>query len=216
MSVPYPLRHGRACPGHPRRCTCTALRRGRDKPGHDESEDLQVGMTEVAAIDLAALAGPSHGALLRRRALAHKGLMIGATLLVLIVVFALLAPFIAPEDPYAQDLGRRLIPPVWYDKGSWAHLLGTDNLGRDYLSRAIYGARISLLIGVSVMAISGVIGTSLGLTAGYYGGRVDMAGAFFISGRACPAPVPFWRPAGRGLWGGPPAGRRAYGAPHKW
>ena len=131
-------------------------------------------MTEVSAIDLAALSGPSHGTLLRRRALAHKGLMVGGTLLALIMLLALLAPFIAPEDPYAQDLARRLIPPVWYEKGGWAHLFGTDNLGRDYLSRAIYGARISLLIGVSVMAISGVIGTALGLTAGYYGSRIDL------------------------------------------
>ena len=132
-------------------------------------------MTEVSAIDLAALSGPSHGTLLRRRALAHKGLMVGGTLLALIMLLALLAPFIAPEDPYAQDLARRLIPPIWYEKGGWAHLFGTDNLGRDYLSRAIYGARISLLIGVSVMAISGVIGTALGLTAGYYGSRIDLA-----------------------------------------
>ena len=64
---------------------------------------------------------------------------------------ALLAPLLAPYDPYAQDLVRRLIPPIWYEKGTWAHPLGTDNLGRDYLSRIIYGARISLLIGLSVM-----------------------------------------------------------------
>ena len=140
-------------------------------------------MTELATLDLAALSGPSRGVLLRRRTLAHKGLMIGATLLTLILVIALLAPFIAPEDPYAQDLARRLVPPVWYDKGGWAHLFGTDNLGRDYLSRIIYGARISLLIGVSVMVISGVIGTSLGLTAGYYGGRIDMAVTFLIAMR---------------------------------
>ena len=140
-------------------------------------------MTEVSAIDLVTLSGPSHGTLLRRRALAHKGLMIGGTVLALIVLLALLAPFIAPEDPYAQDLTRRLIPPVWYQKGTWAHLFGTDNLGRDYLSRTIYGARISLLIGVSVMAISGVIGTALGLTAGYFGGRVDMAVTFVITMR---------------------------------
>src|SRR5207244_6919795 len=113
--------------------------------------------------------------LLSRRALAHKGLLIGAGLLAGIVLLALLAPVIAPHDPYAQDLGRRLIPPIWYEKGTWAHPLGTDNLGRDYLSRVIYGARISLLIGVSVMIISGLIGTSLGLAAGYFGGRVDVA-----------------------------------------
>src|ERR1051326_3953357 len=102
-------------------------------------------MSEVA-IPLVELAGPSRGTLLRRRVFAHKGLMTGAILLAVIILVALLAPLIAPYDPYAQDLMRRLIPPIWYEKGNWAHLLGTDNLGRDYLSRLIYGARISLLI----------------------------------------------------------------------
>ena len=81
----------------------------------------------------------------------------------LIVLMALLAPLLAPHDPYAQDLTRRLIPPIWHEKGTWAHPFGTDNLGRDYLSRVIYGARISLLIGFAVMVISGLIGTALGL-----------------------------------------------------
>ena len=139
-------------------------------------------MSEVA-IPLVELAGPSRGTLLRRRVFAHKGLMTGAILLAVIILVALLAPLIAPYDPYAQDLMRRLIPPIWYEKGNWAHLLGTDNLGRDYLSRLIYGARISLLIGLSVMVISGLIGTTLGLTAGYFGGRVDMVVTFFVTVR---------------------------------
>ena len=96
---------------------------------------------------------------------------------------ALLAPLIAPHDPYAQDLSRRMIPPIWYEKGNWSHLLGTDNLGRDYLSRVLYGAQISLLIGVAVMVISGLIGTALGLAAGFFGGRVDMIVTFFITVR---------------------------------
>jgi peptide/nickel transport system permease protein len=121
--------------------------------------------------------------LLRRRVRSHTGLVIGAGLLALIVLVALLAPMLAPYDPYAQDLGRRLIPPIWHDRGTWTHMLGTDNLGRDYLSRIIYGARISLLIGVSVMVISGLIGTALGLTAGYFGGRVDMLITFIITVR---------------------------------
>ena len=138
-------------------------------------------MTETALI--AEPAGPSQAILLRRRVFAHKGLMIGAALLGAIVLVALLAPVLAPEDPYAQDLARRLIPPVWYPKGTWAHVFGTDNLGRDYLSRIIYGARVSLLIGFSVMVISGLIGTTLGLTAGYFGGRVDMAVTFLTTVR---------------------------------
>jgi peptide/nickel transport system permease protein len=134
----------------------------------------------AAAFEVAAL---SPGTLLRRRAFAHAGLMIGVLLLALIVLIALLAPLLAPYDPYAQDLGRRLIPPFWFDKGSLEHVLGTDNLGRDYLSRVIYGARISLLIGFSVMVLSGLIGTALGLAAGYVGGRVDMLITFVISVR---------------------------------
>jgi peptide/nickel transport system permease protein len=140
-------------------------------------------MTEMSAIPLVELSGPSHRTLLRRRVLAHKGLMIGGPLLALIALSALLAPMLAPQDPFAQDLTRRLIAPVWYANGTWAHMFGTDNLGRDYLSRIIFGARISLLIGVSVMVISGLIGTALGLAAGYFGGRVDMAVTFVITVR---------------------------------
>jgi peptide/nickel transport system permease protein len=118
-----------------------------------------------------------------RRVLSHRGLVAGLTLLGLCVAMALLAPLLSPQDPYAQNLTQRLIPPVWYEKGSWAHPLGTDNLGRDYLSRTLYGARISLLIGLSVMLISGVIGTALGLVAGYFGGRVDLLVNFTITAR---------------------------------
>ena len=86
----------------------------------------------------------------------------------------MMAPLLAPHDPYHQDLAKRLTPPIWHDKGTWDHPLGTDNLGRDYLSRLMYGARISLIIGVAAMLISGVIGTTMGVLAGYFGGRVDM------------------------------------------
>jgi peptide/nickel transport system permease protein len=76
-----------------------------------------------------------------------------------------------------------MINPIWHPDGSWEHPLGTDNLGRDYLSRLMYGARISLLIGISAMIISGLIGTSLGVAAGYFGGRVDMVVSFLITTR---------------------------------
>jgi peptide/nickel transport system permease protein len=137
--------------------------------------DVSVQILEMPAL--------SSRALLRRRAFAHFGLMFGATLLTLIVLLAVLAPLLAPYDPYAQDLSRRLVPPVWHQHGSLAHVFGTDNLGRDYLSRVIYGARISLLIGLSVMVLSGVIGTMLGMAAGYWGGRVDMLITFIITVR---------------------------------
>jgi len=98
---------------------------------------------------------------------------------------ALLAPMLAPFDPLDQQLERKLIPPIWHasTKATWVHVLGTDQLGRDYLSRLFYGAQISLLIGISAMLISGVIGTTLGVLAGYYGGRVDMVVSFIISTR---------------------------------
>jgi len=100
-----------------------------------------------------------------------------------IVLMALLAPWLAPHDPLAQDLGNRLVPPIWHDKGTWEHVLGTDHFGRDYLSRIMYGARISLVIGIGAMLISGVIGTTLGVVAGYFGGRVDMLITFVITTR---------------------------------
>ena len=118
-----------------------------------------------------------------RRVGSHPGLVAGLVLLGICAAMALLAPLLAPHDPYAQDLNNRLVPPVWYENGSWAHPLGTDNLGRDYLSRTLYGARISLLIGLSVMLISGLIGTALGLIAGYFGGRVDLLVNFIITAR---------------------------------
>lgn len=117
------------------------------------------------------------------RACRNKAFLTGGGLLLLICLIALLAPWISPHDPYAQDLLHRTIPPVWYAKGSWAHPLGTDPLGRDYLSRLFYGARISLLIGISVALIAGVIGTAMGMVAGYFGGRADMAVSFLVTTR---------------------------------
>ena len=126
---------------------------------------------------------PSPGAILRRRMLGHYGLTLGGGVLLFIVLMALLAPWFAPHDPLAQDLTARWIPPVWHEKGSWAHPFGTDGFGRDYLSRIMYGARISLLIGFAAMLISGVIGTAMGVAAGYFGGRIDMAITFVITTR---------------------------------
>lgn len=138
------------------------------------SDIVQTGPIAVAVVP------PSR---FKRRALKHKGLMMGTIIFTIIVLIALLAPFVSPHDPYAQDLNNRLVPPVWYERGSWLHPFGTDNLGRDYFSRTLYGAQISLLIGISVMLISGTIGTALGLAAGYFGGRIDLVVTFIITTR---------------------------------
>ena len=133
----------------------------------------------------AQLLEPSPLAQLRRRAFGHRGLVIGGTILGLILLMALLAGVVSPHDPYDQVLSRKLIPPIWHDsaKATWEHPLGTDQLGRDYLSRLLYGSRISLLIGFAAMLISGVIGTTLGVAAGYFGGKVDMVVNFIIPTR---------------------------------
>lgn len=128
---------------------------------------------------------PTPGALLRRRVFGHRGLVIGAIILLAIVLMASFAGLISPHDPYDQQLARKLVPPIWHaaEQASWTHPLGTDQLGRDYLSRLLHGARISLLIGFCAMLISGVIGTTLGVIAGYFGGRVDMAVNFVVTTR---------------------------------
>jgi len=131
----------------------------------------------------AAAAAPTPAALLRRRTLRHGGIVFGGSALLLILGLALLAPWLAPHDPYDQELSRRMLAAGWHAGGTWAHPLGTDNLGRDYLSRVIYGSRISLLIGVSAMVISGLIGATLGITAGYFGGRTDLAITFLVTTR---------------------------------
>ena len=125
--------------------------------------------------------GPSPGQLLRRRIFGHKGLMIGGIILGFIILCALLAPVLSPHDPFAQSLTTRLSKPFWQSEGNWGHPFGTDHVGRDYLSRLLYGAQISLLIGFCVALISGVIGTALGVVAGYFGGRVDMVITFIIT-----------------------------------
>jgi peptide/nickel transport system permease protein len=137
----------------------------------------------MSEINSKTLESQTKSSVFRRRVFGHQGVMIGAAIVLAAVLIALSAPLIAPHDPYYQDLLNRLVPPVWDSRGSWEHILGTDHLGRDYLSRLIYGARISLLIGVGAALISGLIGTVLGVAAGYFGGRVDMVVTFMITVR---------------------------------
>ncbi len=111
------------------------------------------------------------------------GLYASGLVILLIVLTAIFAPLLAPYDPYAQDLLKRTVPPFWMEGSDPAHILGTDHLGRDYLSRLLYGARISLTIGFVTALVSGFIGTALGVTAGYFGGRTDTVISFLITAR---------------------------------
>jgi peptide/nickel transport system permease protein len=110
-------------------------------------------------------------------------LAVGALIVLLASAIAILAPLLVPHDPFSQNLGQRFIPPVWMQGGSVAHLLGTDQLGRDYLSRLILGTRISMMIGVTTVVVSGLIGTTLGLLGGYFGGWLDRVVMFVVSCR---------------------------------
>jgi len=106
----------------------------------------------------------------RRR---YLKIWVGGSILLLLLVCGLAAPFLAPYDPQEQVLEHRLRPPGWGGKGSGPHWLGTDNLGRDILSRIIYGSRISLLVGATTVIFAGFLGCSLGSLAGYFGKLTD-------------------------------------------
>jgi peptide/nickel transport system permease protein len=103
-----------------------------------------------------------------------RGLAVGGAVFVaLLIVAALAAPIIAPADPIRQSLRGRLSAPTFAGADGKAHLLGTDHLGRDVLSRVIYGARVSLLVGFAAVVVGGLLGASLGLLAGFRGGWTD-------------------------------------------
>jgi ABC-type dipeptide/oligopeptide/nickel transport system permease subunit len=110
-----------------------------------------------------------------RKLVANPAAIGGALVLLAVVTAAAAAPWVAPHDPGRQSLVRRFTPPVWAAGGQAAHPLGTDQVGRDVLSRIIHGARISLLVGVLAVVVSVVVGVTLGLLSGFAGGRVDVA-----------------------------------------
>jgi peptide/nickel transport system permease protein len=113
----------------------------------------------------------------------RTGLVVGALIVGLVLLVAILAPWITPHDPFAQNLDNRLAVPFWMEGTKSGFVLGTDGLGRDYLSRLIYGARISMLIGLLTVVTSGLIGTTLGVLGGFFGGKVDDAVLFAITCR---------------------------------
>jgi len=121
----------------------------------------------------------------RRRlpAFRHLATSLGVLIVATALLVAIFAPYLTPHDPFAQDLNLRLIPPVWMEGSQPTHLLGTDQIGRDYLSRLIYGTRISMMIGVLTVITSGLIGITLGIIGGFYGGRTDDVVMFLITSR---------------------------------
>ncbi len=107
--------------------------------------------------------------------------ILGSLLILCLVTTALFTPWLAPNDPYTQDITQRLLPPFWMEGSSSDHFLGTDHLGRDLLSRIMYGTRISLVIGLSAVVLQLILGVGLGVLAGYYRGRVDSAISFIVN-----------------------------------
>lgn len=120
---------------------------------------------------------------------ARGSIVFASILLAAIVLAAIFAQWISPDDPFAQHLGQRRIPPVWHAwlwgdvRARWAHPFGTDKVGRDYLARLLFGARISLAVGIGVACVSTAIGAAIGVAAGFWGGWVDLAASFLIQAR---------------------------------
>jgi peptide/nickel transport system permease protein len=125
----------------------------------------------------------THVLRLPRRSAMSAGLILGLLIVLAAIVMALVGILAPPKSPFTQNLNQRLVPPMWMDGGTVEHWLGTDQLGRDYLSRLFYGAGISLMIGLSTVATSGVIGTTLGVLGGFFGQRVDDVVLFLITSR---------------------------------
>ena len=109
-----------------------------------------------------------------RRLARRRTALFGLVVVAIVVGTALAAPWVSPFDPIEQDIGdRRLKAPGWRDDAGRMHVLGTDHLGRDLLSRVIHGAQPALLVGFAAVVISGILGLTAGLVSGYFGGRVD-------------------------------------------
>jgi peptide/nickel transport system permease protein len=121
----------------------------------------------IALPDIEVSAAPASGG--RRLPLISLGII------AVFVLLAILAPILSPADPHDQSLRNRFTPPVWQEGGTWKYPLGTDRLGRDMLSRIIWGSRVSLAAGVITVLVASAFGAAVGLVAGYYGGRVDAA-----------------------------------------
>jgi peptide/nickel transport system permease protein len=126
--------------------------------------------------DVAATASPKPPSRTTRRLralLLEPKVIFGGGFILILIVLAIFAPYIAPKDPLEQDLMSGTLPPVWLDGSDPGFLLGTDDLGRDVLSRAIFGSRVALIVAFVAAGLAALIGTLLGLVAGWYGGWID-------------------------------------------
>lgn len=140
-----------------------------DQPGSlDRAHSSQVGVGPGETTPtLASLAAVNHPRRSRFAAFRQRNLLVGGLIVLIIVFIAVFAPLLAPRGPQETDYGARLQPP------SWQHLMGTDNLGKDMLSRVIYGARIDLKVGILCVIAPFIIGVVFGSIAGFYGGLLD-------------------------------------------
>ena len=127
-----------------------------------------------------AAGGAERGLLGAGRLLGQPRLLVGGVILVVVALAALFAAWIAPHDPLEQDLLHMLSPPMWADGGEAAFPLGTDSLGRCVLSRAIYGARVALIVGIMSALGAMLIGSTLALAGGYFGGAIDRAIGYVV------------------------------------
>ncbi len=128
----------------------------------------------MATVAVAQANQSSEWVVFARRLARRRTALFGLVVVLAVLVTAIAAPVVSPFDPIAQDIGeQRLKPPGWHDDVGRLHVLGTDHLGRDLLSRIIYGTRPALMVGAAAVMISGIIGMAAGLVSGYFGGRVD-------------------------------------------
>lgn len=116
----------------------------------------------------------SSGSYVLKSLLKSKTGFAGFLIVIMVVIIAIFAPLLAPFDPAAINPTKMLKPPIWLEGSDPAHFLGTDNLGRDILSRIIFGSQVSLLVGISAVVLAGIIGIVVGLVSGFYGRWVDM------------------------------------------
>ena len=131
--------------------------------------------TLAPPIDVAAAGDSASGSRVWKKLARNPAALAGVLILLMVIGAALFAGSVAPHDPARQSLIRRFTPPFWAQGGNPAYPLGTDQVGRDILSRIVYGARVSLIVGVAAVAVSLVVGVTLGLLSGFLGGRVDTA-----------------------------------------